>query len=135
MRKYIGKYILLFVICLAVGLSVYFFIASSNQRSEGQRQTLMNRVANEVSLNDISDIDNTLSALVKNNNWAVEYGMGNVPDEYLDNYAGEMLKKQENVQGIIDRTIEQKLMVAVKDVVKLTEKNVSLEEFNKLFEA
>ena len=64
-----------------------------------------------------------------------QYGMGNVPDEYLDNYAGEMLKKQENVQGIIDRTIEQKLMAAVKDVVKLTEKNVSLEEFNKLFEA
>ena len=83
MRKYIGKYILLFVICLAVGLSVYFFIASSNQRSEGQRQTLMNRVANEVSLNDISDIDNTLSALVKNNNWAVEYGMGNVPSDIV----------------------------------------------------
>ena len=83
MRKYIGKYILLFVICLAVGLSVYFFIASSNQRSEGQRQTLMNRVANEVSLNDISDIDNALSALVKNNNWAVEYGMGNVPSDIV----------------------------------------------------
>ena len=83
MRKYIGKYILLFVICLAVGLSVYFFIASSNQRSEGQRQTLMNRVANEVSLNDISDIDNALSALVKNNNWAVEYGMDNVPSDIV----------------------------------------------------
>ena len=61
--------------------------------------------------------------------------MGNVPDEYLENYAGEMLKKQESVQGIVDRAIEQKLMAAMKEVVKLTEKNVTLEEFNKLFEA
>lgn len=64
-----------------------------------------------------------------------QYGMGNVPDEYLENYAGEMLKKQESVQGIVDRAIEQKLMTAMKEVVKLTEKNVTLEEFNKLFEA
>ena len=64
-----------------------------------------------------------------------QYGMGNVPDEYLENYAGEMLKKQESVQGIVDRAIEQKLMAAMKEVVKLTEKNVTLEEFNKLFEA
>lgn len=46
-----------------------------------------------------------------------------------------MLKKQESVQGIVDRAIEQKLMAAMKEVVKLTEKNVTLEEFNKLFEA
>ena len=81
MRKYIGKYILLFVICLAVGLSVYCFISSSNKRSEGQRQTLMNRVANEMSAKEISDIDNALNALVKNNNWTGEYGKDNVPSD------------------------------------------------------
>ena len=58
--------------------------------------------------------------------------MNNVPDDYLDNYATEMLKKEENVQGYVDRAIDKKLTAALKDVVKLNEKTVSLDEFNKL---
>ena len=73
MRKYIGKYILLFVICLAIGVSVYCFIASSNKKSEGQRNTLMNRVANEMSSKDIGDIEASLADLINNNDWAKEY--------------------------------------------------------------
>ena len=61
-----------------------------------------------------------------------QYGMNNVPDDYLDNYATEMLKKEENVQGYVDRAIDKKLTAALKDVVKLNEKTVSLDEFNKL---
>ena len=61
-----------------------------------------------------------------------QYGMSNVPGEYLDNYAQDMLKKEENVQGFVDRAIDQKLIEAYKQVVKLNEKTVSLDEFNKL---
>lgn len=61
-----------------------------------------------------------------------QYGMSNVPEEYLDNYAGEMLKKQENAQGFVDRAIDVKLTEALMKVVKLNEKKVSLDEFNKL---
>ena len=61
-----------------------------------------------------------------------QYGMTNIPDEYLDNYAQDMLKKEENVQGFIDRAIDQKLIQTLKQVVKLNEKKVSLDEFNKL---
>ena len=61
-----------------------------------------------------------------------QYGMSNVPDEYLDNYAQEMLKKEENVQGFVDRAIDQKLIAVMKNVVKLDEKTVSLDDFNKL---
>ena len=61
-----------------------------------------------------------------------QYGMSNVPDEYLDNYAQDMLKKEENVQSFVDRAIDQKLIEAYKQVVKLNEKTVSLDEFNKL---
>ncbi len=32
-----------------------------------------------------------------------QYGMNNVPDEYVENYAKEILKKQENVQGCVDK--------------------------------
>ena len=58
--------------------------------------------------------------------------MSNVPDEYLDNYAQDMLKKEENVQGFVDRAIDQKLISVMKNVVKLNEKTVTLDEFNEL---
>ena len=48
-----------------------------------------------------------------------QYGMSNVPDEYLENYATEMLKKQENVDGLVDRAVDVKLTAALKNVVKL----------------
>ena len=61
-----------------------------------------------------------------------QYGMNNIPDEYLENYAQEMLKKRENVEGLVDRAVDVKLTEALKKVVKLDEKEVSLEDFQKL---
>ena len=61
-----------------------------------------------------------------------QYGMSNIPDEYLENYAQEMLKKRENVDGLVDRAVDVKLTAALKNVVTLNEKKVTLEEFNKL---
>lgn len=63
-----------------------------------------------------------------------QYGMGNVPDEIITNYANEMLKKKEQVEGLVARCVEEKLGVAIKDIVKLTKKSVTLEQFNKLYE-
>ena len=64
-----------------------------------------------------------------------QYGMSNVPDEYLENYAQDMLKKKEYVDGLVDRSIDRKLTDALKKVVTLNEKSATLDEFNKLFEA
>ena len=63
-----------------------------------------------------------------------QYGMNNVPDEYVNNYSEEMLKKQETVQSFVDRAIDRKLTEILKGVVKLNNKSVSLDEFNKLME-
>ena len=63
-----------------------------------------------------------------------QYGMTNIPDEMLTNYATETLKKKENVEGIVNRAIETRLAAALKQTVKLDEKSVSLDEFNKMFE-
>ena len=63
-----------------------------------------------------------------------QYGMMNLPDEYLENSVKEMLKKRETVDNLIDRCIEVKLGVALKAQVTLNEKKVSAEEFNKLFD-
>ena len=61
-----------------------------------------------------------------------QYGMSNVPDEYLENYAAEMLKKRENVDGLVDRAVDTKLTAALKGVVKLNEKDITLEDFQKM---
>ena len=61
-----------------------------------------------------------------------QYGMNNVPDEYVENYAKEILKKRENVDGLVDRAVDIKLTDALKKVVKLNEKEISLEDFNKM---
>ena len=63
-----------------------------------------------------------------------QYGMSNVPDDVLDNYAAEQLKKRENIDNFVDRAVDLKLTETLKNVVKLNEKTVSLDDFNKLLE-
>ena len=62
-----------------------------------------------------------------------QYGMMSVPDEILENYSKEMLKKKESVEGLVNRVVEAKLAAALKSQVKLENKSVSMEEFNKMF--
>lgn len=64
-----------------------------------------------------------------------QYGMMNVPEEMLENYAKEMLKKESSVEGLVNRAVENKISAAVKAQVKLENKTVTIEEFNKMFEA
>lgn len=63
-----------------------------------------------------------------------QYGMLNIPDEYIDSSVKEMMKKRETVDNLIDRAIEVKLGAAVKELVSLDEKELTAEEFNKMFE-
>ena len=62
-----------------------------------------------------------------------QYGMTNIPEDMLEKYAQEMLKKKEQVDGLVNRCIEEKLSEAVKNVVTLNTQTVSMDEFNKLF--
>ena len=62
-----------------------------------------------------------------------QYGMTNVPDEYIEKYANDFLTNKEYRQRLIDKAVDDKLFAAVKEAVKLDEKAVSAEEFNKLF--
>ena len=64
-----------------------------------------------------------------------QYGMSDVPDDVLENYAAEQMKKRENMESYVDRAVDQKLVQKLKTVVKLNEKSVTLEEFNKLMQA
>lgn len=64
-----------------------------------------------------------------------QYGMSNVPEEYLDNYADDMIKKRESVDSLVDRAVDMKLTEALKKVVKLNEKAISLDDFQQLMQA
>jgi trigger factor len=61
-----------------------------------------------------------------------QYGMSNVPEDVLENYAAEQLKKRENIDNFVDRAVEVKLTAALKQVVKLNTKDITLDEFNKM---
>lgn len=63
-----------------------------------------------------------------------QYGMNNVPDEYVENYAKELLKKEETVNQMVNRALDAKLTSALKEVVKLDHKEISLDDFNKMME-
>lgn len=62
-----------------------------------------------------------------------QYGMMEVPEEMLNQYAQEMLKKKDQTENLVTRAIEQKIAEKAKETVKLNEKTVSLDEFNKMF--
>ena len=63
-----------------------------------------------------------------------QYGMTNVPEKYLENYANEILKKGESTDALVDRSIDRKLAAVLKTVVKLNEKEISVEDFNKMMQ-
>ncbi len=84
--------------------------------------------------NNVKIEDNDIMETARNLTRAqfAQYGMNNVPVEYIDNYAKEMLKKEDQKDAIIERSIEGKLVNVLKSVVTLKKKEVSVEDFNKL---
>ena len=89
-----------------------------------------------VAANEIKVEEADLKAVAKEAMRAqfAQYGMSNIPDEVLENYAAEQLKKRENIDNFVDRAVDLKLTEALKKVVKLNEKEVTLADFNKLMQ-
>ena len=63
----------------------------------------------------------------------MQYGLMNVEEEMLANYAQEMLKQENQLRGIVERLVEDKIFAAIKGVAKIEAKTVSQEDFDKLF--
>lgn len=61
-----------------------------------------------------------------------QYGMTNVPEDALTKYANEMLKNQQQAEALVTRAVEDKIVEKAKAVVKLNQKEVSMEEFNQM---
>ena len=60
-----------------------------------------------------------------------QYGMGNVPDELLENYAKEMIKQDKTREMLVNRAIDVKLISVIKESATLVEEEISIEDFNK----
>jgi len=64
-----------------------------------------------------------------------QYGLFYATEEQIANYAKETLKREEDAKRIADKILEEKVLVLMKELVKLENKEVTVEEFNKLFES
>jgi trigger factor len=63
-----------------------------------------------------------------------QYGLFYATDEQINNYAKETLKREDDAKRIADKILEEKVILLMKELVKLENNSVSIEEFNKLFE-
>lgn len=90
------------------------------------KEQLARKFEVKVEDNDVLDV-----AKAATRDQFAQYGMANVPDDLLENYAKEMLKQEKTREALINRAVDVKLIQAIKGVVTLEEEQVSVEDFNK----
>ena len=62
----------------------------------------------------------------------LQYGMMHVEDQYLDSFAQNILKDENQLRGIVERVAENKIFDHLRSVAKIEEKAISYEDFGKL---
>ena len=60
------------------------------------------------------------------------YGMNNVPEEQLESFAKNILSQEEQGRRILDKVEDDKTFAAVREVVSLKKKKISVEKFREL---
>ena len=60
------------------------------------------------------------------------YGMNNVPEEQLESFAKNILSQEEQGRRILDQVENEKTVAAVREVVTLKKKKISVEKFREL---
>jgi len=63
-----------------------------------------------------------------------QYGMRNLPQEYVSKYASDILQNKEERRRIVEKKFEDKVVAVAKEQLKVEDKEVSAKEFDKLFE-
>jgi trigger factor len=102
-------------------------------RKDLKWQLIRNKVArdNEVKINEeelLKEAENITRYQFQ------QYGMFYAKDEQISNYAKETLKREDDAKRITDKILEEKVILLIRELVKLENKSVTVEEFNKLFE-
>lgn len=63
-----------------------------------------------------------------------QYGMFDIPEEHLEGFAKQMLQKKEDRNRLYNKKQEDKIMEVIKSKISLEIKEVTSEEFEKMFE-
>ena len=95
-------------------------------------QVVCDQIAKE---NEIKIDENDVVEQAKNATKAqfAQYGMMNIPADVLENYAKETLKKEDARKRLLEKALEEKILGAIKEAVKIENKNISIEDFGNLF--
>lgn len=102
-------------------------------RNDLRWQLIKNRVAKD---NDLKITDDEIVAEAKEFTRAQfsQYGLYYATDEQITSFARDMLKKEDEARRIAEKVLDTRVLDIVIDAVKVDDKKVSAEEFNKLFE-
>ncbi len=103
-------------------------------KSQLQWQLIKEKIARNLEVKIDSDDKMRLARFLAAQQFA-QYGMTNLPDDVVDNYAHKLLEDERYSTEIENRAFEDKVFAAIKENVTLDEHDVSVEEFNKLFSA
>jgi trigger factor len=96
-------------------------------------QLIKDKISEENQL-EVSDDDLKGAAIETARMQFRQYGMNNVPDEHLEEFARRMLERKDDKNNLKAKVVEDKVVSFIKNTVKLDEKEISSEKFNKLFE-
>jgi trigger factor len=68
-------------------------------------------------------------------NQLIQYGLGQMPDEQLDNFGKRYMEDKKHIQKTHELLLEEKVMNHLKQLIVINEKPISLEDYNKKVEA
>lgn len=63
-----------------------------------------------------------------------KYGIGTIPEEHLNNYAKEMLEKEEERNRAGEQKLEEKVIQTIKESIKVEQQEVTLDEIKEIFD-
>ena len=64
----------------------------------------------------------------------LRYGMAEVPEDMLENYTNELLKRDDEKAKIVESLKEDKVFAALRQLITLENKKITMEKFKKLYE-
>lgn len=103
-------------------------------KSQLEWQLIKDKAAKSLQVSVTAEDRMRLARFMAAQNFA-RYGMTNLPDDVIEKYAQQLLDDNNYSEEISNRAFDDNFFAALKAKVTLDEREVSLEEFNKLFEA
>jgi trigger factor len=102
-------------------------------RDDLRWQLVKNRIAKENEVK-ITDEEILTEAKVFTKAQFSQYGLYYATDEQITSFAQDMLKKEDDAHRIAEKVLDTRVLNIIIEALKVEDKSVSIEEFNKLFE-